>query len=105
MGLHDVGCSDRPALPHRCCSPLGGVRHVQTLGCTVTQPDRGAVITSLLITCITARHILKISSYSTHTKQWANNLEHSYQKSLLICRGAGGVGPDPENVARLDLKF
>ena len=73
MGLHDVGCSDRPALPHRCCSPLGGVRHVQTLGmyCYTTIDRGGTVITSHQITCITARHILKISSYSTHTKQWA----------------------------------
>ena len=59
----------------------------------------------LQITCITARHILKISSYLTNTKQWAKISVHSYQRGLLICIGAGAVGPDPEDVARQDLKY
>ena len=62
-----------PLSPTGVDPPLVGFVTVQTLGCTVKQPDRGAVITSLQITCITARHILKISSYSTHTRHGQKN--------------------------------
>ena len=89
MGLHVVGWSDRPALPHRCCSPLGGVRHVQTLGmyCYTTIDRGGAVITSHQITCITAFHILKNIELLNTYKTLGKSLGTYYQRRLLIVEG------------------